>query len=260
MRAEAEFIQRVFREAAPLALGGDRTTKSKDTALGVYDVVTGSDVLVENLVLSRIAEEYPDHSVISEETHPDAEEGERCWILDPIDGTMNYSRNIPFFGLQAAMVEDGVPVVSCVYLPVFDEMYVATEDGAYLNGERMHTASPRPLRECLVSTGDFSRRAVEYREGQARLMSRAYDRIGRFKMFGASCVDYAYLSCGRTDVHIRYLNKKWDYLPGLFLAMKAGAVFDHDLTKEHRLLILCSSQEVSDEAVRTIAPIMLGKE
>ena len=259
MMCEAEFIQDVFRKAAPMVLGGDRSMRSKDTALGVYDVVTDSDVEVERYVLSRISEEYPDHSVISEETHPDAEEGERCWVLDPIDGTMNYARGIPFFGLQAALMEDGRPVMACMYLPVFDEMYVATEDGAFLNGSRMRTAAPRPLRECILSTGDFSRRAEEYRLGQARLMSQAFDLVGRFKMFGASCVDYSYLSCGRTDIHFRFLNKKWDYLPGLYLASRAGAVFDRDLTRDHRLLMLCSSQEVSDEAVEKLVPIILGK-
>lgn len=257
---ESDFIQDVFREASAIVMGGDRRACEKGTALGVYDVVTDSDVRTERFILSRIAEEYPDHSVISEETHPDAAEGERCWVLDPIDGTMNYSRGIPFFGLQAALVEDGVPVMSCIYLPVFDEMYVADESGARLNGAPMRTASPRPLRECILSTGDFSRRAVEYREGQARLMSSCYDTVGRFKMFGASCVDYAYLSCGRTDVHFRFINKKWDYLPGLFLASRAGAVFDRDLVRDRRLLMLCSSQEVSDEAVGKLVPAILGIE
>ena len=79
---EAEFIQRVFREAAPIVLGGDRTAERKDTALGVYDVVTDSDVRTEEYILSRIAEEFPGDSIISEETHPDAREGERCWVLE----------------------------------------------------------------------------------------------------------------------------------------------------------------------------------
>ena len=105
---EADFIQRVFREAAPIVLGGDRTAETKDTALGVYDVVTDSDVRAEEFVLSRIAEEFPEDSVISEETHPDAMEGERCWVLDPIDGTMNYTRGIPFFGMQGRGTQDGM--------------------------------------------------------------------------------------------------------------------------------------------------------
>ena len=179
---EAEFIQRVFREAAPIVLGGDRTAERKDTALGVYDVVTDSDVRTEEYILSRIAEEFPGDSIISEETHPDAREGERCWVLDPIDGTMNYTRGIPFFGMQAAFLEDDVPTMACIYLPVFDEMFVATEDGAYLNGRPMSPASPRPLKECVLSTGDFSRRSEEFRRGQANLMSRCFDDVGRFKI------------------------------------------------------------------------------
>lgn len=254
---EADFIQRVFRDAAPIVLGGDRSATEKGTALGVYDVVTDSDVRTEEFVLSRIAGEFPDDSVISEETHPDAMEGERCWVLDPIDGTMNYSRGIPLFGMQAAFLEDGVPTMACIYLPVQDEMFVAFGDGAYLNGERIHTAEPRPLRQCLLATGDYSRRSEDYRIGQANLMSRCFDMVGRFKMFGASSVDYSYLSCGRVDIHFRFLNKKWDYLPGLFLATRAGAVFDRDLTKRHRLLMLCSSDEVLDETVDKLVPEIL---
>lgn len=256
---ESDLIQDVFRSIAPAVLGGDRAVSEKETDLKVYDVVTASDVSTEKYILSRISEEFPDHSIVSEETHPDAVEGERCWFIDPIDGTMNYARGIPLYGLQAALAEDGVPIMACIYLPVFDEMYVADEHGARLNGVPMRTASPRPLKKCLISTGDFSRRAEEYRVGQARLMSECYDLVGRFKMFGASCVDYAYLSSGRTDIHFRFINKKWDYLPGLFMSSKAGACFDRDLVKDHRLLMLCSSQEVSDEAVEKLVPSILGK-
>ena len=171
---------------------------------------------------------------------------------------MNYTRGIPFFGMQAAFLEDGVPTMACIYLPVFDEMFVATEEGAYLNGRPIRPAAPRPLRECILTTGDFSRRSVEFRVGQANLMSRCYDDVGRFKMFGASCVDYAYLACGRTDVHVRFLNKKWDYLPGMYLAVRAGAVFDRRLTRENRLLMLCSSDPVLDEAVEKLSPAILS--
>ncbi len=254
---EADFIQRVFREATPIVISGDRTAHAKKTRLGVYDVVTCSDVRTEEFILSRMAEEFPEYSVISEETHPDAREGERCWVLDPIDGTMNYSRGIPFFGMQAALLEDGIPVMAAIYLPAFDEMFMATDRGTYLNGSRIRTADPRPLRQCLLSIGDFSRRSEDFRRGQANMMGECYDDVGRFKMFGASCIDYSYLACGRTDVHVRFLNKKWDYLPGIYLAVKAGAVFDRSLTRNSRLLILCSSQEVLDEAVPRLAPVIL---
>ncbi len=254
---EADFIQRVFRDAAPIVMGGNRTAHVKETRLNIYDVVTCSDVRTEEFILSQMAEEFPEYSVISEEMHPDAREGEMCWVLDPIDGTMNYFRGIPFFGMQAALLENGMPVMAAMYLPAFDEMFVATDEGAYLNGSRIRTADPRSLKQCLLSTGDFSRRSENFRRGQANMIGECYNDVGRFKMFGASCIDFSYLACGRTDIHVRFLNKKWDYLPGIYLAVKAGAVFDHSLTQSNRLLILCSSQEVLDEAVPKLAPVIL---
>lgn len=255
---EAEFIQRAFRRVAPVVMGGDREVEEKPSCPEVYDVVTDSDVEAERRILSMIAEEFPGDSVVSEELNPDAAEGGRCWVLDPIDGTMNYSRGVSFFGMQAAFMEDGVPVMSAIYLPAFDEMFVADDRGAFLNGSRIRTADPRPLRHCVLSTGDYSRRCGEYREGQAALMSRCYGDVGRFRMFGASCIDYTYLACGRTDVHVRFLNRKWDYMPGMFLATRAGAVFDRALTRDRRLLVLCSCQEVLDEAVLRLSSVMLN--
>ena len=73
-------------------------------------------------------------------------------------------------------------------------------------------------------------------------------------MFGAACVDFAYLACGRTDIHVRFVNKIWDFMPGLYLAEKAGAVYDRDLLDETGILILCSSEEVLDEALNEILP------
>lgn len=105
-----------------------------------------------------------------------------------------------------------------------------------------------------MTTGDFSRRSEEYRLMQARLMSECRDVVGRFKMFGAACVDFAYLASGRTDVHVRFVNKIWDFLPGLHLAEAAGAVYDRDLLDETGVLIMCSSSEVLDEALDEILP------
>ena len=73
-------------------------------------------------------------------------------------------------------------------------------------------------------------------------------------MFGASCVDFTYLACGRLDIHMRFLNKIWDFMPGMYIAEKAGAVYDKKLVEEHGILVMCSSKEVLDEAVQTMVP------
>ena len=254
MTGELKVLTDAIRKASEIVLNGDRSAKDKSTVIGMYDVVTGSDILAEQSIIKDITAAFPEDTIISEETNPDKELSERCWTIDPIDGTMNYSRGIPFFGIQGCFMENGEAKASAIYLPVFDEMFTADENGAYLNGERIHTCEPRPLKQCLVSTGDFSRRSQEFRDAQAAIFHDCYSDIARFKVFGASSVDYTYLAAGRIDVHVRFLNKIWDFKPGMHIAEKAGAVYDHGLVDEHGILVMCSSQEVLEEAVGTLVP------
>ena len=251
---ELDVIVGALRDASRIVMGGDRSAESKETVVGTYDVVTGSDVKAEELIISRIRELFPDDTVISEETNPDAVITGRTWAIDPIDGTMNYTRGIPLFGMQAVFMEDGVPKASAIYLPVQDEMFTASSEGAFLNGEPIHVSDPRPLKKCILSAGDFSRKSETFRRAQAVLLGECYDDIARFKVMGAACIDFAYLACGRTDLHVRFVNRIWDFMPGMYLAEKAGAVYDKGIFDRDRILIMCSSQEVLDEAMERIHP------
>ncbi len=254
---ELDVITVALADAAVHVMGGDRSAESKETEAGVYDVVTEPDLLAERTILDRLRSEFPGDTVISEETNPDVRMSGRTWAVDPIDGTMNYSRGIPLFGMQAVFTEDGVPCASAIHVPVHGEMFTASADGAFLNGAPIRTAGPRPLRECILSTGDFSRRSQAYREAQAVLMHDCYGDIARFKVLGAACLDFAYLASGRTDIHVRFVNRVWDFLPGMYLAEMAGAVYDRGLMDRYGLLVMCSCEEVLEEAVGTIVPRIL---
>ena len=254
MSRELDVLVKAITKASEIVMNGDRSAKDKATSSGMYDVVTDPDLLSEASIIRDIREAFPDDAIISEETNPDQKLAERCWTIDPIDGTMNYSRGIPFFGTQGCFMENGEAKASAIYLPVFDEMFTASDEGAFLNGKPIHTSSPRPLKQCLVSTGDFSRRSQEFRDAQATIFHDCYSDIARFKVFGASCVDYTYLASGRLDVHMRFLNKIWDFKPGMHIAEKAGAVYDKELADRHGILVMCSSREVLDEAVQNMVP------
>lgn len=248
----------VLRDAITEAsrLGGMGSVRGKLTDTGVYDVVTDLDERAERVILDAIAREFPGDTVISEETSPDARMSGRTWAVDPIDGTVNMSRGMPFYGIQGVFMEDGVPKASVICLPFLGEIYTASAEGAFLNGERIRTADPRPLRECVLTTGDFSRRSEEYRERQSRLMTGCRDSVARFRMLGAACMDFAFLACGRTDVHVRFVNKIWDFMPGLYLAETAGAVYDRELMERTGTLILCSSRPVLESAAEEILPVI----
>ena len=254
MTRELEVLEQAVRRAADIVMKGDRSANDKSTVIGMYDVVTGSDILAEKSIIDDIRREFPNDTIISEEISPDSELSDRCWTIDPIDGTMNYSRGIPFFGIQGCFMEKGEAKASVIYLPVFDEMFTASDEGAFLNGKRICTSEPRPLCHCLVSTGDFSRKSQIFRDAQAEIFHECYSDIARFKVFGASSVDYTYLASGRIDVHIRFLNKIWDFKPGMHIAEKAGAVYDKDLADQYGILVMCSSAPVLEEALDKLVP------
>ena len=251
---ELDVLVSAVRKAAGIVINGDRSAEEKSTVIGTYDIVTGSDLKAERSIIEDISREFPNDTIISEETNPEAGVSERSWAIDPIDGTMNYSRGIPFFGIQGCFMENGVAKASVIYLPVFDEMFTASEEGAFLNGKRIHTCGPRPLKQCLVSTGDFSRRSQEFRDAQAVIFHDCYPDIARFKVFGAASVDFTYLAAGRTDIQVRFLNKIWDFMPGMHIAEKAGAVYDKDLVDRYGILLMCSSDEVLQEAKEKMLP------
>lgn len=248
---ELDVLTSALRDASTFVTD-PKDIHSKDTAIGTYDIVTDVDSAVESFVIGRIRSEFPKDSIIAEESSPDAESRSRTWILDPIDGTVNMSRGIPLFGMQGAFQIHDKPIASAIYLPIHGEMFTATEEGAYMNSTKIETSEPRPLKNCILTTGDFSRRSEDYRRMQALLLFDCRDCVARFKMFGAACIDFAYLACGRSDIHLRFVNKVWDFFPGMYLAEKAGAVYDEELLQEHNILMMCSCKEVLDEALAEI--------
>jgi len=136
---ELIFAERLAAEAAALALSqfGHATARRK------YDgtLVTATDEAVDLLIAERIAAAYPDDAVLSEErvTHYDPSVG-RTWVIDPLDGTTNFARGFPTWGVSIALLEEGAPVVGVVHFPALEEVFAATVGGgATCNGVAIHT-------------------------------------------------------------------------------------------------------------------------
>lgn len=236
---ELAFAAELVRRAASAYHAKDPCARTKENGMGVYDVVTDLDVGTEEIIRGAIRERYPDDGFVGEETSARDGSGSREWIVDPIDGTLNYVRGIPLYGTQIALAVDGEPVMSVIYLPAQDELYTAIEeDGARLNGSPLRMpAEPRDLKSSIVAMCDFSRKSQRFREVQYRIIGSMYDRVARIKMFGAACVDMAMVASGRADMHFRYMNHIWDFLPGMFLCRCAGAYIHPGLLEKGFLLI-----------------------
>ncbi len=244
---ELETACKAIREASSKYIFTKSEVRNKDNEEGAYDVVSDNDILIENYIKSAISKAFPGDSFLCEESGEEIR-SDRVWIIDPIDGTVNYTHNIPMYGIQLALMIEEDAVLSAIYLPEFDEMYTAVKgEGAYLNGKKLNVRNDVSMHDSIVSTGDFSRGSTGFRKGQVRFMELLHDKIARFKMFGSACCDFAFFASSRTDCHIRFVRKLWDFMPGLLISIEAGGIYDHELYDKQRLLIMCSSEKALKE-------------
>ena len=127
----------------------DITAKLNDA-----DIVTAADKAAERLIIDSIRRKYPDHSILSEESGETVQAPGFRWVIDPLDGTTNFSQGLPIFSVSIGVEYEGRPVVGVVYDAYLDEMFHAVEGaGAFLNGNPIHCAEKSSLDHAVVSTG-----------------------------------------------------------------------------------------------------------
>ena len=191
-------------------------------AKGPRDVVTEVDHLCEALVMEAVRERYPGDLFYAEEIGEVAAAGEiasgRVWIVDPLDGTVNYANGIPFFCISIALVADGRPVVGVVYDPTRDETFTGAIDGPSLrNGMPIRVGSKERLEDLVVTLAVGGR-------GTVRKRREAVKSIRAHRSMGSASLTLAYVACGRFDVYAQGAGlSAWDVAAAGLIAERAGA-------------------------------------
>ncbi len=215
------------RETAELALAGQREgVVVADTKSSASDVVTEMDRRCEALLVDRILSARPDDGILGEEGADHVGETGIRWVLDPIDGTVNYLYGLPEWAVSVAAEIDGVTVVGVVVAPALGETFVAQQGrGAFLHDEhgrhRLHVNDPVELPAALVATG-FGY-TVERRTGQARVVAQVLPRVRDIRRGGACSIDLCSLAAGRVDAYYERGPRAWDIAAGGLIAREAGA-------------------------------------
>jgi myo-inositol-1(or 4)-monophosphatase len=216
---------RVAAEAAELAQASRRTairdvaTKSSET-----DVVTAGDRAAERLVRDRLAELRPGEPVLGEEGGASGagDRGGLCWVVDPIDGTVNYLYGYPWYAVSVAAQVDGVSVAGAVVEPVSGRRWTAVRgEGAWLDGEPVRVSSVERLDLALVATG-FAYRA-ERRRRQAAGMATLLGGIRDIRRAGSAALDLCAVAAGWVDAYFEHGLSRWDWAAGALIAAEAGA-------------------------------------
>ncbi len=194
---------------------------------GVVDPVTEIDHRSEAAILELLATERPDDAVLAEERGGSRDLTGRLWIVDPLDGTVNFLHGIPQVSVAVALYEDGVPLVGVVVDPIRDEEFVASVgNGTRLNGVEV-TVSGRPLNEGVIATGfPYDRR--DQGANYAAIIGRVVEQARGIRRFGSAALDLAWVACGRLDGYWEFGLGPWDIGAAMVLVLESGGVVtDH---------------------------------
>jgi len=202
----------------------DRPDLIKTETKSINDYVTNVDREAEHIIVSTLQKTFPDHAFITEESgnlgSPDAE---YQWIIDPLDGTLNFTRGIPHFSVAIACQHKGRLVSSIVYDPVRQEEFTASKgEGGYVNRTRLRVSSQTKISESVMSWG--GRMTDEMIPKHTRLMQTLLEEKAILRETGSACLDLAYLAAGRLDVVWMHRLKHWDMAAGLLLLTEAGGL------------------------------------
>jgi myo-inositol-1(or 4)-monophosphatase len=186
------------------------------------DLVTDADRASEAAILDVLRRERPDDAVIAEETAAGAARGRRTWIVDPLDGTVNFAHGVPLFCVSVGLVVDGAPTVGVVSAPRMGELFAGEVGvGATLNGEAIRVSATSRLADAILATGfayDLENLADDNLDNLA-LVSKAARGVRRF---GSAAIDLAWVAAGRLDGFWELHLCPWDVAAGAALIRAAG--------------------------------------
>lgn len=188
---------------------------------GRADIVTDVDLAAEKVILDLVRSEFPQFSVLSEESDPIETGSPFRWVIDPIDGTRNFAEGIPHFCVVVALARGSDMVVGVTYDPIKEETFSAEfGKGAFLNGETISVSSREQIPNCVLG---FDLGYVDQKAATALDMIRElWPGFQTMRLMGSSALGMAYAAAGRLDLYFHHSLSPWDSASGLLLAREAG--------------------------------------
>lgn len=214
-----------------------------ETKLNAFDVVTAADKESERFIKSYIANNFPEHGIISEESGSDHDDRDWRWVVDPLDGTTNFNNGLPVFSVSIALEYKGESVVGVVYAPYIGEMFHAVKGGgAYLNDRKIHCSDRKSLDQAVVATGMPYDRAVNPDNNMAEI-ERVVCKVRGTRRLGSAAMDLCYTAAGFFDAYWELNLHRWDIAAGVLIAREAGAKVEN-IRSDRNFSILAASPSI----------------
>ena len=213
--------------------------KSQVSKKGPRDFVTNADLKAEKTIIDELKKARPNYSIIREENGiENNKDKDNTWIIDPIDGTVNFLHGIPHFAISIALKSNNEIVSGLIFDPIKNEMFYAEKNnGAFFNNHRIKVSKKSEINDCLFVTGNITKdeNHLPYRKS------------------GCAALDMAYVASGRYDGYFQYNLNLWDIAAGIILIKEAGGIINEiDLTKNKNIKVIASNAEISEKLLKLL--------
>lgn len=190
-----------------------------------HDIKLELDVRSQDLITKHLLGAHPEHALLGEEGTAGKAGSEFEWIVDPIDGTVNYFYEIPHFAVSIALRKAGELQVGVILDPMLNELWTVCKGGpALLNGTPIRVSERTELKDCAISVG-FSKTASGMEAGFRNFQSLAF-QVRKIRMFGSAALGLAWVASGRLDAYVEEALSLWDIAAGVLLIREAGGRID----------------------------------
>ncbi|KAG5883505.1 hypothetical protein JTB14_013932 [Gonioctena quinquepunctata] len=235
--------------------------KSVQKKSSEIDLVTETDQAVEKLLINGLSKQFPDHKFIGEES---VSEGSQCvltddptWIIDPIDGTMNFVHAFPHSCVSIALFINKKPEIAIIFNPVLKQLFSARKGkGAFLNGDPIKVSDKTSLENALLMLEFGTSRDPEKRKVIFENIQILMPQVHGLRALGSAALNMAMVACGAADAYFEFGIHIWDIAAGELIVTEAGGVIIDPAGGEidrfsHRVLV-ASTQELAEKLSQTI--------
>ncbi|MBC8346701.1 MAG: inositol monophosphatase [Candidatus Marinimicrobia bacterium] len=250
--------QRAARDAGAIILKALNHPRSPDFK-GRTNLVTSTDLHAEEVIISNIKSEYPNHAILAEESGADENNSEYEWVIDPLDGTTNFVHGYPSFAVSIACLKKGIPHIAVVLELPSNRLFTATKgEGAFVDEIPIHVSGNTSLNWSLLVTG-FGYEHGRNWEANMALFKKFTEVTQGVRRLGAAAVDLCHVACGMVDGFWEFDLHPWDTAAGILIASEAGGMVsqmdgnEYDIHKNH---ILVTNGEIHKEMLAITKPVV----
>lgn len=216
-----------------------------------FDIVTEADKGSERIIIDYIRNRYPEHAILSEESGDDHRQAQCQWVIDPLDGTVNYSAGIATYCISIGLKVDGETRMGYVYAPTLgEEFYTIKGKGAYGPYGRLQVKGTTELQRAVVSTG-FPYDKATNPDNNLDRFAQVMPRVRGIRRLGSAAMDLCYVAAGWLDGYWELNLKEWDACAGELIALEAGAVVKR-YRNDHNICIMAAAPGIADELLRMV--------